>query len=175
MKSGHNPKSPAGFIVREGAEKDFPAILSLIKELAEYERSPDAVTNSVEQMKLEQKHFSCFVAELPDGTIAGMTLFFTAYFTWVGKSIYLEDIIVSQAFRQMGIGMALMERVIQKARDENCKRVRWQVLDWNEPAINFYKKCGAEINGDWLNCTFDEKEIALFTEMTASKEGLNGK
>lgn len=175
MRSGQNPKSKTGFTVREATLEDFPAILSLIKELAEYERSPDAVTNSVEQMKRQQKHFSCFVAELPDGKIAGMTLFFTAYFTWVGKSIYLEDIIVSQAYRQMGIGMALMERVMQKARDENCKRVRWQVLDWNEPAISFYKKCGAEINGDWLNCTFDEKGIALFTEITAGKEGLNRK
>jgi ribosomal protein S18 acetylase RimI-like enzyme len=170
MKPGHIRTSTTGYTVREATEEDFPAILSLIKELAEYERSPDAVTNSVEQMKREQNHFSCFVAEQPDVTIAGMALFFTAYFTWVGKSIYLEDIIVSQAYRQMGIGMALMKRVIRRAQDENCKRVRWQVLDWNEPAISFYRKCGAEISGDWLNCTFDQKGIALFNELTITGE-----
>ena len=170
MKPANLPNSITDYAVREATEEDFPAILSLIKELAEYERSPDAVTNSVEQMKREQNHFSCFVAELPDGTIAGMALFFTAYFTWVGKSIYLEDIIVSQEYRQMGIGMALMKRVIRRAQDENCKRVRWQVLDWNEPAISFYRKCGAEISGDWLNCTFDEKGIALFNGMMSLRE-----
>lgn len=175
MEPGYNQKSALNYSVREATEEDFPAILSLIKELAEYERSPDAVTNSVEQMKREKNHFSCFVAELPDGTIAGMALFFMAYFTWVGKSIYLEDIIVSQAYRQLGIGMALMEKVMQRAQDENCKRVRWQVLDWNEPAISFYRKCGAEIKGDWLNCTFDEKGIALFNEMIAGKGNLSGK
>jgi ribosomal protein S18 acetylase RimI-like enzyme len=164
VKPDHIQISEAGFTVREATEKDYPAVLSLIKELAEYERAPDAVTNSVEQMEREQNHFSCFVAELPDGTIAGMALFFTAYFTWVGKSIYLEDIIVSHAYRQMGIGMALMKRVIRRAQDENCKRVRWQVLDWNEPAIGFYRKCGVEISGDWLNCTFDEEGISRFNE-----------
>ncbi len=175
MYSDQNQPQAPDFRVREATEEDFPAILSLIKELAEYERSPDAVTNSVGQMKREREHFSCFVAELPDGTIAGMALFFTAYFTWVGKSIYLEDIIVKQAYRQLGIGTALMERVMQRAKDENCKRVRWQVLDWNEPAISFYRKCGAEINGDWLNCTFDEKGITLFNAMIAGKENLSGK
>ena len=170
MKPVNLLNSPNVYTVREATEGDFPAVLSLIKELAEYERSPDAVTNSVEQMKREQNHFSCFVAELPDGTIAGMALFFTAYFTWVGKSIYLEDIIVSQAYRQMGIGMALMKRVIRRAQDEDCKRVRWQVLDWNESAISFYRKCGAEISSDWLNCTFDEKGIALFNEQMKVQE-----
>jgi GNAT superfamily N-acetyltransferase len=170
MKPANLPNSITDYTVREATEEDFPAILSLIKELAEYERSTDAVTNSVEQMKREQNHFSCFVAELPNGTIAGMALFFTAYFTWVGKSIYLEDIIVSQAYRQMGIGMALMKRVIRRAQDENCRRVRWQVLDWNESAISFYRKCGAEISGDWLNCTFDEKGIALFNEQMKGQE-----
>ena len=168
MKSGHIQDSTIGYTVREATEEDFPAILSLIRELAEYERSPDAVTNSVEQMKQEKNHFSCFVAELPDGAIAGMALFFTAYFTWVGKSIYLEDIIVSQSYRQMGIGMALMKRVIRRAQDEGCKRVRWQVIDWSEPAISFYKKCGAEISGDWLNCTFNEEGISRFNEMAGT-------
>lgn len=151
--------------IRRAVEEDFPAILKLIKELAEYERSPEAVTNTVEQMRREQNHFRCFVADNAEDGIMGMALYFFAYFTWVGKSIYLEDIIVSKQFRNRKIGAALMQRVMQEARDENCKRVRWQVLDWNEPAIGFYRKCGAEISGDWLNCTFDEKRISLFNEM----------
>jgi GNAT superfamily N-acetyltransferase len=170
MRQGHNQEEAKGFMIREATEEDFTAILSLIRELAEYERSPDAVTNTVDQMRQEKQHFSCFVACLPDGTIAGMALFFTAYFTWVGKSVYLEDIIVSQPYRQMGIGMALMKRVIRRAQDEGCKRVRWQVLDWNEPAISFYRKCGAQINSDWLNCTFDEKGIMLFNKGTQGEE-----
>lgn len=150
------------FIIRRAVEEDFPAILGLIKELAEYERSPDEVTNTVEQMGKEKDHFRCFVAESPEYGILGMALYFFAYFTWVGKSIYLEDIIVSRQYRGMKIGSALMDRVMQEAKDENCRRVRWQVLDWNETAISFYRKCGAEISGEWLNCTFDESGIVRY-------------
>lgn len=149
-------------IIRRAVEEDFPAIMALIKELADYERSPDEVTNSVEQMRKEKDHFRCFVAENPEHGIVGMALYFFAYFTWVGKSIYLEDIIVSREYRGLKIGAALMDRVMQEAKDENCKRVRWQVLDWNVSAIGFYRKCGAEINGNWLNCTFDERGITNY-------------
>jgi len=156
--------------IRRAVEEDFPAILTLIKELAEYERSPNAVTNTVKQMRQEKDHFRCFVAESEEYGIVGMALYFFAYFTWVGKSIYLEDIIVSREFRKRGIGALLMKRVMKEAMDASCKRVRWQVLDWNEPAISFYRKCGAEINGDWLNCTFDENGITLFNEITGVGE-----
>lgn len=148
------------YTVREATEEDFPAILSLIKELAEYERSPDKVTNSVEQMKQEKELFRCLVAESEEKEIVGMALYFFAYFTWVGKSLYLEDIIVTQAWRQHKIGTTLLARVMEAAREENCKRVRWQVLNWNESAINFYKKCNAELSDEWLNCTINEEEIA---------------
>ncbi|MGB3922719.1 MAG: GNAT family N-acetyltransferase [Bacteroidales bacterium] len=153
--------------IRRANEEDFPAILALINELAEYERAPEAVTNTVEQMGRERDYFRCFVAESADHGIVGMALYFFAYFTWVGKSLYLEDIIISKQFRKRGIGEALMKRVMREAGEENCKRVRWQVLDWNEPAISFYRKSGAEINNEWLNCTFDEKGIALFNELNS--------
>ncbi|HOR10432.1 MAG TPA: GNAT family N-acetyltransferase [Bacteroidales bacterium] len=153
--------------IRRAGEEDFPAILALINELAEYERAPEAVTNTVEQMGRERDYFRCFVAESADHGIVGMALYFFAYFTWVGKSLYLEDIIISKQFRKRGIGEALMKRVMREAWEENCKRVRWQVLDWNEPAISFYRKSGAEINNEWLNCTFDEKGIALFNELNS--------
>jgi GNAT superfamily N-acetyltransferase len=148
--------------IREATEDDFPAILSLIKELAEYERAPGKVTNSVEQMKEEKELFRCFVAETGEGEIVGMALYFMAYFTWVGKSLYLEDIYVKEPYRQHRIGSALLRRVFEVARAERCRRVRWQVLDWNEPAIAFYRKCGAELDGEWINCNFDEAGIASF-------------
>ena len=150
------------FTIRSAAEEDFPAILSLIKELAEYERAPGKVTNSVEQMKEEKELFRCFVAETVDGDIVGMALYFLAYFTWVGKSLYLEDIYVKEPFRQHRIGSALLRKVFEVARAERCRRVRWQVLDWNEPAIAFYRKCGADLDGEWINCNFDEAGIARF-------------
>jgi ribosomal protein S18 acetylase RimI-like enzyme len=148
--------------IRPATEDDFPAVLSLIKELAEFERAPEKVTNSVEQMKEEKSLFRCIVAETETGEIVGMALFFMAYYTWVGKSIYLDDIYVKRSLRQQKIGTALLNKVFEVARAEKCKRVRWQVLDWNEPAISFYRKCGAEISGEWLNCSFDEAGIADF-------------
>ena len=149
-------------IVRQATTDDFPAILSLIKELAEYERAPEKVTNTVEQMKQEKDLFRCFVAETEAGEIAGMALYFMAYFTWVGKSLYLEDIYVKEPFRQHRIGSALLRKVFEVARAERCRRVRWQVLEWNEPAIAFYRKCGAELDREWINCNFDEEGIANF-------------
>ncbi len=150
--------------IRRAEEDDYPAMISLIRELAEYEKSPESVTNSVEQMKREKQHFNCFVAETAEHGIVGMALYFFAYFTWVGKSLYLEDIIVTREFRGRKIGLALMDRVMQEAEDEGCKRVRWQVLDWNELAINFYRKSNVEISREWLNCTFGVKGIAEYNK-----------
>jgi len=151
------------YSIRAASEEDFPAILSLIKELAAYERAPGKVTNSVEQMKEEKDLFRCFVAETGEGEIIGMAVYFMAYFTWVGKSLYLEDIYVKEPFRQHRIGSALLRKVFEVARAARCKRVRWQVLEWNEPAIAFYRKCGAGLDGEWINCNFDEKGIASFS------------
>ena len=150
------------FTIRKATEDDFPAILELIRELALFERAPDKVTNNLDQMKREKDLFRCYVAETSGKEIVGMALFFFAYYTWVGKSLYLEDLIVNEAYRKLKIGTELLRRVMQTAKEENCKRVRWQVLDWNEPAISFYRKTGAEVSSEWLNCTFDEKGIANF-------------
>ena len=150
------------FTIREATEKDFPGILGLIKELAEFEKAPEKVTNTVEQMLDEKDRFSCFVAELESGEIVGMALYFIAYYTWVGKSLYLDDLYVKEAFRQHKIGSALLSRVFESALAENCKRVRWQVLRWNEPAIRFYEKAGALIDGEWLNCDYDSEGIRNF-------------
>jgi len=148
--------------IRKATEKDFPVILTLIKELAEYERDLEKVTNSVSLMIEEQEHFSCFVAVTEHNEIIGMAIYFFAYYTWVGKSLYLEDIYVKEQYRRYRVGSSLLRKVFDVARKENCKRVRWQVLDWNTSAIEFYKKSGAEINNNWLNCTFDQKGILEF-------------
>jgi GNAT superfamily N-acetyltransferase len=145
--------------IRTSTEQDFPAILSLIKELAAFEKAPEKVTNSVELMKKEQDYFRCFVAETESGEIVGIALYFFAYYTWVGKSLYLDDIYVKQSFRKHKIGTALLGKIFETAMAEDCKRVRWQVLNWNKAAIQMYTKCGAEIDDEWLNCSFDSEGI----------------
>jgi GNAT superfamily N-acetyltransferase len=148
--------------IRKATPMDFPVILSLIRELAAFEKAPEKVTNSVEQMRQEQDLFKCFVAETEAGEVVGMALYFFAYFTWVGKSLYLEDIYIKESFRKLKIGTALLNRIFEVAREENCKRVRWQVLNWNESAIQMYRKNGAEIDGEWLNCNYDADGIKNF-------------
>lgn len=148
--------------IRKATEKDFSSIFSLIKELALFERAPEKVTNSVEQMNEEKDLFECFVAETDSKEIIGIALYFFAYYTWVGKTLYLEDFYVKETYRGKKIGIALLKKVIEVAKQENCKRVRWQVLNWNKTAIDFYKEFGAETYDEWVNCDLDYKSIQEF-------------
>ena len=141
--------------IRPAAEQDFEAVLGLIKELALFEKAPEKVTNTVEQMKAEQAHFQAWVAEKPDGEIVGFALFYFVYYTWVGKSLYLDDLYVKEAYRGHKIGSKLLDKVIEIGKQNNCKRIRWQVLNWNKPAIDFYKKLGANLNDEWINCDLE--------------------
>jgi predicted N-acetyltransferase YhbS len=150
------------FNIRYATEEDFPAILSLIRELAAFEKAPEKVTNSVEQMKQEQELFRCLVAETGTREIVGIALYFFAYFTWVGKSLYLDDLYIKKTFRKQKIGSALLKRIFEVANSEGCKRVRWQVLSWNQPALQLYTKSGASIDGEWLNCDFGADAIKNF-------------
>jgi GNAT superfamily N-acetyltransferase len=138
-------------IIRKGYEADFEAILEMIKELALFEREPDAVINTVERMHEEKDYFQFYVAEI-DGKIVGMALYFFAYYTWVGKSLYLDDLYVKPEYRGVNIGKALLEKIVAVAKEEKCKRMRWQVLDWNTTAIEFYKKMNASLSQEWINC-----------------------
>jgi GNAT superfamily N-acetyltransferase len=138
-------------IIRKGYEADFEAILEMIKELALFEREPDAVINTVERMHEEKDYFQFYVAEI-DGKIVGMALYFFAYYTWVGKSLYLDDLYVKPEYRGVNIGKALLEKIVAVAKEEKCKRMRWQVLDWNSTAIEFYKKMNASLSQEWINC-----------------------
>jgi GNAT superfamily N-acetyltransferase len=148
-------------IIREGEEEDFPVIMGLIKDLATFEKAPHAVKNSVEQMRREKESFDFFVAE-ENGKILGTAIYFFAYYTWVGKSLYLDDLYVKPDSRGKKIGSMLLRKVFELAKQENCKRLRWQVLDWNKDAIALYEKCGAAISNEWLNCDFDEDGIKQF-------------
>ena len=150
------------FTIRQAVEADFAEILDLIKALALFEKAPEKVTNSVEQMISEKEYFRCLVATDEDENIIAICLYFFAYYTWVGKSLYLDDLYVLEPYRRQGIASALLNKLFDVARNENCHRVRWQVLDWNESAIQFYKKCGAILDNEWINCDFDRKGIWEF-------------
>ena len=141
--------------IRTTEPKDYPAVLELIKELALFERAPEKVTNTVELMQEENHYFQSLVAEKEDGEIVGMAIYFFAYYTWVGKSLYLDDIVVKEKYRGNKIGTKLLDKVIEFGNENNCKRIRWQVLDWNTNAIEFYRKYGAKLDGEWINCDIE--------------------
>lgn len=145
-------------LIRQGEKSDLTVALELIKELATYEKALDQVTNTVDMMEEDgfgdNPIFGFFVAE-QSGQIVGLSLYYYRYSTWKGKRLYLEDIIVTESYRGKGIGKVLLERTIQKAKDEECTGMMWQVLDWNETAINFYKKYDTKFDSEWVNCNVD--------------------
>ena len=141
------------FILRPGEKKDAQAILNLITELAVFEKLPNEVEITVDDLIKDgfssHPKFKTFVAEEKEGTIIGMALFYERYSTWKGSSIHLEDLIVTESKRAIGAGKALYTAVLKYAKDNGCKRVAWDVLDWNTNAINFYESTGAKILDDW--------------------------
>ena len=141
--------------IRLAKEKDFISILSLIKELAKFEKSSEKVTNTLEQIIKEKDFFKSFVVEKDGKEIIGFALFYFVYYTWVGKSLYLDDLYVKEQYRGNKIGSKLLEKVINFGKDNNCKRIRWQVLNWNKPAIEFYKKIGVKLDNEWINCDLE--------------------
>ena len=148
--------------IRKGIEGDLPRTLELVKELAAYERALGEVSNTVQAMKEDgfgkNPIFGFFVAEV-DQEIVGVSLYYYRYSTWKGKRLYLEDIIVTDRMRGQGIGKLLFEATLHYSLNQNCTGMMWQVLDWNEPAINFYKKYSAKMDGEWVNCTLEADEI----------------
>jgi GNAT superfamily N-acetyltransferase len=149
--------------IRVGTKRDLPRVLELVKELALYERAPHEVTNTVERMEQDgfgpNPIYGLFVAENARG-IVGISIYYWRYSTWKGKRLYLEDIIVTESERGSGIGKQLFDRTMQHALDENCAGMIWQVLDWNEPAINFYKKYyNAKLDGEWINCSLEADDL----------------
>jgi GNAT superfamily N-acetyltransferase len=133
-------------------------LLGLIKDLATFEGAPEQVKNSVGQMKRERDSFGFFLAE-EDGNVLGAAVYFFAYYTWVGKSLYLDDLYVRPEHRRKKVGSMLLERVFKLAKQQDRKRLRLEVLDWNKIAISFYQKHGGTISREWLNCDFDSKAL----------------
>jgi ribosomal protein S18 acetylase RimI-like enzyme len=140
------------YSIRPYTKADIPQIIVLIKELAEFENATDQMKNTAELMEQEADYFHCLVVENEEKNIIGMALYYYCYYTWVGKSLYLDDLIVTAAHRGKGIGTLLLKKVIDTGKQANCKRIRWQVLDWNENAIALYEKMGAKIDKGWYNC-----------------------
>lgn len=142
--------------IRRAVREDCPRLLELIRELATYERAPDDVTVTLEHFTESGFGTSpvwwAFVAEV-EGKIEGFALYYIRYSTWKGQAMYLEDIIVTESMRGKKLGKLLFDQLILEAKEKGWNRIIWQVLDWNEPAINFYKKYNAIIDGEWLNCS----------------------
>lgn len=148
--------------IRKGTISDVPAALGLVKELAIYEKAPQEVEVTIEQMNEwgfgKDKLFEFFVAE-KEGKIIGIALYYFKYSTWKGKCLFLEDIIVTESERKNGFGKLLFEAVAKVAKELKVKRMEWQVLDWNNPAINFYKKYEANFDDEWLNCKLNYQQL----------------
>jgi len=165
---------PTSYHLRRGREADLPRVLALIQELAVYERAPEAVTNTLAMMRQDgfgpAPIFGFFVLESGD-ELLGLALYYTAYSTWKGRMLYLEDLVVTEAARRGGYGRLLFDAVVAEARRTGAQRLKWQVLDWNEPAIGFYRKLGAELDPEWLNGNLSAEQLAAY-EVSAAAASL---
>ena len=152
-------------IIRKGEKADMIEVLALITELAVFEKEPNAVLVTVADLERdgfsENPLFRTFVAEI-DGNIIGMALYYYRYSTWKGKTIHLEDLVVTEQFRGSGAGFALYSEIIKQGKKDKVRRIEWNLLDWNTPAIAFYEKSGATILKDWLVAQMDENGIEMF-------------
>lgn len=154
--------------VRKGTKEDMQAVLDLIIELAVFEKEPDAVVVTQEDLIRDgfsdNPLFHTFVAE-NDGEIIGMALYYYRYSTWKGKTIHLEDLVVKENHRGTGAGLALYTEIIKQGKRDNVRRIEWNVLDWNENAIKFYEKSGAKILKDWYVVQMDEIGVNTFLNL----------
>ena len=149
--------------IRRAVKEDCPRLLELIQELAVYEKAPDEVSVTLEHFEAsgfgENPVWWAFVAE-ENGIVTGFALYYIRYSTWKGQRMYLEDILVTENSRGKGLGKLLMDRLIEEAKEKRFNAIVWQVLEWNEPAINFYKKYNADFDPEWINCSIDLNKIS---------------
>jgi GNAT superfamily N-acetyltransferase len=142
--------------VRRAVREDCPRLLELIQELATYEKAPEEVTVTLDHFTRSgfgpNPVWWAFVAET-DGKVEGFALYYIRYSTWKGQRMYLEDLIVTEKMRGKGLGKLLFDRLLIEVKEKNFTGMVWQVLDWNEPAINFYKKYNAHFDAGWINCS----------------------
>jgi GNAT superfamily N-acetyltransferase len=153
--------------IRKGNPEDMEAVLGLIKELAVFEKEPDAVLITVEDLIRDgfgqNPLFHVFVAEI-ENEIVGIAFYYYRYSTWKGKTIHLEDLVVKEKMRGSGVGFALYSEIIKQGKKDKVRRIEWNVLDWNTPAINFYKNSGAKILDDWKVAQMSEDAINYFVD-----------
>lgn len=151
--------------IRLATKSDMPEVLNLIKELAHFEREPDEVELTVEELEKDgfgvNSEFTCFVAEV-NNKIEGMALVYKRYSTWKGIALHLEDLIIRNDKRSLGIGTKLLDTVVKYGEELGVRRIVWEVLDWNKPAIDFYHKKGALIKKDWRVVHLDEQGITNY-------------
>lgn len=149
--------------IRQGRKSDLAQVLTLIKELALYEKAPGEVSLTLATFEKDfaamHPLFHFFVAENPRNKIVGIALYYYGYSTWKGKRMYLDDIIVTGKMRGKGIGKLLFDRLISVAKKEKVQQIMWQVLEWNEPAINFYKKYHAILDPGWITGKLNTQQI----------------
>ncbi|MGA9238709.1 N-acetyltransferase family protein [Robiginitalea sp.] len=157
----------SGYRIRPARPEDMGAVLNLIRELAVFERQPDAVEITLEDLVRDGfgpvPRFQCYVAE-EEGKVLAMALCYPRYSTWKGLVVHLEDLVVTKAARGRGIGGALLTAVIRYAKDRGARRASWEVLDWNDPAIRFYDSRGAHILTDWNLVQLDTRGIDRYLE-----------
>jgi GNAT superfamily N-acetyltransferase len=148
--------------IRVAKKEDCPRLMELIKELALFEKAPEEVTVSLQEFEDagfgKKPVWKAFVAE-NDGLIVGFALYYVRYSTWKGCRLYLEDLLITEEMRGKGIGKLLFDRIITEAKELGFSGMVWQVLDWNEPAIKFYKKYEASIDGGWLNAALSREQL----------------
>ena len=152
--------------VRNGIKEDLPFVLTLIRELAVYENAPKEVTVTLAELEkdgFESCPFYNFYVAEADNEIIGLAFFYFKYSTWKGKAIYLEDLIVTEKYRRFGVGKMLFDKVVQYCKENKAKRLEWQVLNWNQPAIDFYKKLDAVLDDEWINGELTEEQIQQFS------------
>ncbi len=158
--------------IRVGTKEDIAGILDLIKELAAYEKAPNEVEVTLTEMHNwgfgADKIFDFFVAEDHEaeqstlhGKIVGLALYYYKYSTWKGKCLFLEDIIVTESQRGRGIGKLLFDEIVKIAKQQKVRRLEWQVLEWNEPAIKFYEKYNSNLDGEWINCKLTDHQLRM--------------
>jgi len=138
--------------ISDAHETDLEQVFNLVKQLALYEKEPASVTTDIDEYRkcFKEGVFEAVLAKLDD-EIVGMALYYVTFSTWRGKMMYLEDFIVQEEYRKMGIGELLFDEYIKISKLKNAKMVKWQVLDWNKPAVKFYEKKGATIEKNWWN------------------------
>lgn len=155
------------FVLRKAEARDVSGMFRLVKELAEFERAPHEVINTEEVLLRdgfgENSVYRAFVAvEESSKEIVGMALYYTAYSTWKGKLLFLDDLVVTERCRRFGLGRKLINEFLKAAKEEAVNQIRWQVLDWNTPAIEFYKTLGVEMDEEWITVKMGKEQIEKY-------------